>query len=125
MTTSSSPLMCQSALFLMKLTFKLYTKCKIWGVLFAWEMGYYAMVQDICAPYCSCCAISAKLDSQTPYHRVQTMSFLPRLTLKLHTQCQIQGYPLSTGNGMMCCDERHPLLLEGCITFIRCISRCG
>ena len=67
MTTSSSPLMCQPVLFLMKLTFKLYTKCKIWGVLFAWEMGYYAMVQDICAPYCSCCAISAKLDSQTPY----------------------------------------------------------
>ena len=35
------------------------------------------------------------------------------------------GYPLCMGNGMLCYDERHPLLMKCFITFLRCISKAG
>ena len=35
------------------------------------------------------------------------------------------GYPLSIGNGMLCCKKRHPLLLKCAIIFLRYIKKMG
>ena len=54
--------------------------------------------------------------------------FLLRPTLKLHTKCatfEVTKCPLSMGNGMICCKERHPLLLKGFISFLWCIRKTG
>ena len=52
-------------------------------------------------------AISAKIDSQISY--------------------KIQGfrYPLSMGNGMLCCNELHPLLMKWSESFLVCIREKG
>ena len=35
------------------------------------------------------------------------------------------GYPLSTRNGILCCNYKHPLLLKCYIVFLRCIRIIG
>ena len=45
-----------------------------------------------------------------------------RLTLKIHTKYKILGTPISIENGVRGYMERHPLLLEYSITFLRYIS---
>ena len=49
---------------------------------------------------------------------VHTVSFLLKTILKCHAKYQILRHHVMTGNGMLCCNERHPLLLECVITFL-------
>ena len=55
---------------------------------------------------------------------VHTTRIPPRSTLQLYTKYQILGrYPLSMESRMMCCKERHPLLLKCLKTFLTCTKR--
>ena len=56
------------------------------------------------APFCPHQVISARIDFQISCN-------MPNL-----------GYPLSIGNGMLCCKKRHPLLLKCAIIFLRYIK---
>ena len=59
------------------------------------------------APFCPHQVIFARIDFQISCN-------MPNL-----------GYPLSIGNGMLCCKKRHPLLLKCTIIFLRCIKKMG
>ncbi len=50
---------------------------------------------------------------------VHTVSFLLKTILKYHAKYQILRHHVMTGNGILCCNERHPLLLKCVITFLR------
>ncbi len=58
-------------------------------------------------------------------HMVHMVSFLPKTALHCYTEYQIFGTPHCTGNGRLCCKERHPLLLGWFMTFLRCMSMIG
>ena len=54
-----------------------------------------------------------------------TVPYPPRSTLKLYTKYQDLGYPLSTANVMLYCNEKQQLLF-GCFKiFLRCIRKKG
>ena len=57
--------------------------------------------------YVSNCAISVEIDSQNAYRMLDLV------------------YHLCKGNGMLCHDERHPLVMKWSITFLRCIRKVG
>ena len=56
---------------------------------------------------------------------VHNVSFLPTTNLKFHTKISVFGYPLSKGSVMLCYKERHPLLLDYFIAFLKCIRMVG
>ena len=56
----------------------------------------------------------------------EIMSFLPRLTFKLHQKIvQGFGYPLSMSNWILYCKKRHSLLMRCFIIFMQCIRNIG
>ncbi len=55
--------------------------------------------------YVSNCAISVEIDSQNAYRMLDLV------------------YHLCKRNGMLCHDERHPLVMKWSITFLRCMVR--
>ena len=56
---------------------------------------------------------------------VHMVSFLLKSTLKIHGKCQSFGTRFFKGNGMMCCKQQHPLLLDCLTTFPRYIRIVG
>ena len=62
-----------------------------------------------------------------PLVLVRTVSFLPTTNIKFHAKINISviRYPIRKGNVMVCYKERHPLLLDYFIPFLKCISNVG
>ena len=56
---------------------------------------------------------------------VHTMPFLHDIDSQLVHKMQELKDPLSTGNDMLCYDERHPILLDCAMIFIICIRKVG
>ena len=53
---------------------------------------------------------------------VNTVPFLLQITLKCHVKYQSLGTPFLKGNRMLCCKDRHTLLLGCLIAFFRYIT---
>ena len=53
------------------------------------------------------------------------VSFLPNVDSQLVQKMQELKYPLSTGNDMLCYDERHTILLDCVMIFIVCVRKVG
>ena len=57
--------------------------------------------------------------------KVHIVPFLPAINLKFYAKLAVFGYPLSKENVMLCCKERHPLLLDYFIPFLKYIRMVG
>ena len=54
---------------------------------------------------------------------VHIMIFLCKTDFKTVSKIPYDGYPLSMGNGMMCCKDTHPLLLKYRKPFMACMRK--
>ena len=120
------PLVIHTMQFLPRLTLKLHTKCPILGTLSAQEIKSCIVSSHIhCYWSVSTSSFNAQGNiwgaSDSIYEPLvnHTVSYLSMLTLKLHTKCQILGTLSAQERGMICCKERHPLLMQCFILFLR------
>ena len=78
------------------------------------------MLSDYFKPFLKCIRMVGRAsDSIYEPLMVHNVSFLPTTNLKFHTNNSVFGYPLSKGIVMLCYKERHPLLLNYFIPFLK------
>ena len=113
-----------------RLTLKLYTKYQMLSTLSAQEMGWCTAMSDI--HYCwsipipssnVCRKMRWASDSIYKHLVVHIMIFLCKTDSKTVSKIPYDGYPLSMGNGMMCCKDTHPLLLKYRKPFMACMRK--
>ena len=82
--------------------------------------GRHPLLINCVIPFLTCMAMTRRAsDSICKPLMANTVSLIPKITLKFHEKYRIWGHPLCTANGMMCCNERHPLLFKCSISFLR------
>ena len=134
----TSDILCKSLIvhtvsFLLWLTLKLHTKYYTLDTLSSWEMQWYTARRCI---HCCWSVSYSSLDALVGHEELLVAFTSPLcvnpwyfryliLTLKLHIKCRFWGTSPRTENGMICYEERYPLLLKWFITFISCISNMG
>ena len=105
------------------------TKCwahsqhRKWDGVLQWVISITAGVYQYPPPMYVSRKMRWASDSIYKHLVVHIMIFLCKTDSKTVSKIPYDGYPLSMGNGMMCCKDTHPLLLKYRKPFMACMRK--